>query len=75
MPIYEYRCKKCDAVNEQLLRKATDGPGNCPSCGHGELERVMSAFNALSSGDRPRCDNPDPYCGADPSCCAGCPKR
>ena len=32
MPIYEYKCRKCGAEFEQLLKRA-DEKVNCPECG------------------------------------------
>lgn len=45
MPIYEYKCQKCDHV-EEVLQKGTDpfyfeGRG-CPNCGAMEMVRLMS---------------------------------
>jgi putative FmdB family regulatory protein len=50
MPLYEYDCLKCGRRFEVLVR----GPEAvaCPSCGHAELERVISAFAVSSDGIR-----------------------
>lgn len=40
MPIYEYRCKKCQHEFEQLVF-ASDTP-KCPSCDTTKLEKLMS---------------------------------
>ena len=40
MPIYDYRCKACNAEFELLVRGAT-APA-CPMCGATELERALS---------------------------------
>ncbi len=41
MPIYEYQCKRCSKVTENI-EGAHDRPlARCPSCG-GKVERVMS---------------------------------
>ncbi|HSV29582.1 MAG TPA: zinc ribbon domain-containing protein [Candidatus Omnitrophota bacterium] len=44
MPLYSYRCKGCDHQFETLVMGA-DTP-SCPSCGGGELERLLSVTNA-----------------------------
>jgi putative FmdB family regulatory protein len=43
MPVYEFRCLKCDEVFEILVIKNQDEVEmKCPHCGSGELERVLS---------------------------------
>ncbi len=42
MPLYEYRCKKCDAHFERI-QKFSDAPlRTCEACG-GTLERLLSS--------------------------------
>ena len=42
MPIYEYRCKKCAAQTEVLLRSSDKPPTRCAECG-GRLEKLISS--------------------------------
>ena len=50
MPIYEYRCKQCDAQFDVLQRVGEDGKDLvCPECGAKSAERLMSLF--ASSGN------------------------
>jgi len=43
MPIYEYRCKKCEKQTEVLLRSSDDKPPTrCRECG-GRLEKMISS--------------------------------
>ncbi|HEY94213.1 MAG TPA: zinc ribbon domain-containing protein [Dehalococcoidia bacterium] len=51
MPIYEYKCKKCDGKFE-MLRGMFDSDDNirCPECGEEHPERVFSVFGSKSSG-------------------------
>jgi len=45
MPIYEFRCKGCDRKFSVLFRTYSASPShNCPECGRGKIERVMSSF-------------------------------
>jgi len=41
MPIYEYRCKKCGAHLEVLVRSSDKQPKRCRKCG-GALEKQFS---------------------------------
>jgi putative FmdB family regulatory protein len=42
MPIYEYRCKKCGAHMEVLVRSSDKPPKRCRKCG-GTLEKQFSS--------------------------------
>lgn len=42
MPIYEYRCKKCGAQTEVLLKLSDKQPSRCRECG-GRLEKLISS--------------------------------
>lgn len=54
MPIYEYRCEKCDDVFEALVRNATDTRTiRCPRCDGRTLERVPSVFAARGATEKP----------------------
>ena len=51
MPIYEYQCKKCSEITEEL-QKFSDPPlKKCPHCG-GRLNKLMSlnTFHLKGSG-------------------------
>ena len=41
MPIYEFACRACGAVEEHLLALGADGPATCEACG-GALRRKFS---------------------------------
>jgi putative FmdB family regulatory protein len=67
MPVYEYACRACDAVEEHLQPMGSEAPGPCRACG-GELRRRFSrvavkyqgwgftSTDKLVAGDRPRKD-------------------
>lgn len=44
MPLHTYRCEKCQAVFEALVRPNRPEPAACQICGHGEITRQLSAF-------------------------------
>ena len=58
MPIYEYRCTKCDHVIEKILQKSeAEDCGDtivepCPQCKNGTFQKVMSVPG-------PSWDNPE----------------
>lgn len=51
MPIYEYQCEKCGAVEEALQKVSDDPLSNCPHCS-GKLHKLIShsAFHLKGSG-------------------------
>ena len=42
MPLYEYRCKKCDK-NFEILQKSNE-KAVCPECGGKSMEKLFSVF-------------------------------
>lgn len=47
MPIFEFRCKKCEHQFETITGSGEDGSGlKCPQCGKIGLEKLMSIFSA-----------------------------
>jgi putative FmdB family regulatory protein len=42
VPIYEYRCGKCDHRFEEYLSTSDKPAPPCPECGSAEVERVWS---------------------------------
>ncbi|MBU0529255.1 zinc ribbon domain-containing protein [bacterium] len=45
MPMYDYRCKNCDEVFEELVYSSMvpDEEIKCPNCGQNNSERLLSA--------------------------------
>jgi len=50
MPIFEYACRSCQHRFEAIVR-ANDVP-RCPSCGGGDLEKLISSFAVDSPTSR-----------------------
>jgi putative FmdB family regulatory protein len=44
MPIYEYRCEKCQGRFEEYLSTSTKPAPPCPECGSKEVTRLMSSM-------------------------------
>jgi len=47
MPIYEFICNACATPFEELIRNGTKPV--CPSCGTGDVQRLLSSFAVHSS--------------------------
>ncbi len=45
MPMYEYKCTKCENLFEHLARSMSEAAPKCPECG-GKTEKQFSTFNA-----------------------------
>ena len=50
MPLYEYACKQCSQVFEQLVLGSA-APSPCPKCGSKALERLISAASGRMGED------------------------
>lgn len=48
MPVFEYRCKKCDEKFEQLVFSAEEIV-ECPKCGNEDNQKLISAFAGTHS--------------------------
>jgi len=49
MPMYEFRCRKCGATFEELVKRA-DEEVKCPKCGSARLEKLFSRLGAVGGG-------------------------
>ncbi|GAX59824.1 regulatory protein, FmdB family [Candidatus Scalindua japonica] len=47
MPLYEYKCKKCEKISEILQRN--NEKVVCPECGSKSLEKQFSVFASSSA--------------------------
>lgn len=51
MPIYEFRCIKCNEVFEFLMKPGEESvEAVCPKCGSEDFERIMSCTNFAMGG-------------------------
>ncbi|MBN1982743.1 MAG: zinc ribbon domain-containing protein [Chitinivibrionales bacterium] len=69
MPIYEYQCKSCHHIFEELVSKISNETRPCPSCSSPDTEKLMSAAGINTRGKEPACASTCPSVGA--SCCSG----
>lgn len=52
MPIYEYRCDKCEHQFEALQTVGADGKNlACPECGATAPEKILSVFASAATGN------------------------
>jgi putative FmdB family regulatory protein len=51
MPIYEYRCEACGKRSTSLLPRFSSPDPPCPHCGKPSLQRLVSTFATVSSGE------------------------
>lgn len=51
MPIYEYKCTQCGAVEERHEPVGSAISHSCPECG-GEAQRVFSTFTFVMSNKK-----------------------
>ncbi len=68
MPIYEYKCEKCDTNFEKLQTKTEKVV--CPSCGGVSLQRLFSVFAKSSSSELSSSEGSIPA-SAPGGCCKG----
>lgn len=70
MPLYEYSCRSCENRFEVLQRLGEDAAGvRCPTCDHGEVEKVFSTFAAGGQNGRSSSELTAQPAG----CCRGTP--
>jgi putative FmdB family regulatory protein len=63
MPLFEYRCARCDKKFEELVS------GNsteivCPACGSKETQKLLSVFASVSGSSESGAACPRPGCGS-----------
>jgi len=52
MPLYEFKCLKCNEFFELLImKKGEEVEMQCPKCSSGEFERVLSNTSYAMKGD------------------------
>jgi putative FmdB family regulatory protein len=74
MPIFEYRCPKCELVFEELVSgENRDTSIACPNCGSKETEKLMSVIGAISMGKSSSNTYCQSHCSNTQSCASsGC---
>jgi putative FmdB family regulatory protein len=56
MPIYEFRCRKCDEVFERFMKVDEGGDSlKCPYCGEKKPEKILSSFSSSKGSESSSC--------------------
>ncbi len=65
MPLFEFTCRKCGTLFEEILSLADLelGPPKCPNCGSQRTERGLSTFSTSSATGKAPCGAPPGGCG------------
>ncbi len=50
MPIYEYRCHKCENVFEEIQKITAEPKATCPKCGSTDTQRLVSQTSFILKG-------------------------
>ena len=49
MPIYEYKCKKCNHIFEELVSSGKGKIYSCPKCSSENTSKIMSVVGGIST--------------------------
>ncbi len=60
MPIYEYRCEKCNSSFEKLVFAGEEGEVKCPECGNRDVKKVISACSFMGTPSMGSCASASP---------------
>ncbi len=75
MPLYEFQCRQCQVVFEELVRMGNNGEGvQCPACDGDQVLKLMSTCYGRSSdggGNYQSISGQGCDCGGDCGSCGG----
>lgn len=74
MPIFDYECQKCGAVQEIRVPRYDSTP-QCPKCGSDEMKKLPALFSAMTAPASNGCPNQSACAeanGGGHHCCGGC---
>ena len=63
MPIYEYKCNKCENEFEKLVFAGDDNEISCPDCKSQEISKKMSAVSFMGGNSLGQCATGAPSAG------------
>ena len=68
MPIFEYKCTKCEHTMEFLEKAGGKGRHICERCGSSAMQKLFSSFAVGRSGPAAPCDSCPSSLGPGQSC-------
>ena len=70
MPIYEYKCRDCGKVFEEIVSLGSNKSFPCPACTSAKTEKILSVIGGIGKGaaETVSCGSGCPSAG---SCCSG----
>jgi len=57
MPIYEYKCEKCNNCFEKLVFASDDEDVACPCCGTKKVKKLLSGASFLGTSGHGSCSS------------------
>ncbi len=51
MPMFEFKCKTCGEIFEELVSSSKTGSVECEKCGSKDTEKLMSTFASTGSSN------------------------
>lgn len=58
MPIFEYKCEKCNSVFEMFVRSKKESESvSCINCGSKKINKLFSSFYSHVKNDSLRCES------------------
>ena len=73
MPIYEYKCGRCDRVFEEFIRSAADEKSlKCPKCGSRKYGKMFSVFAAQGTQSKASSAAGSGCCNCHSGSCSTC---
>ena len=72
MPMFEFCCRACGEVFEELIRSGDTEAPACPACGAGDTERRITAPAPLKTGAFPYKPGPVRPLGTGGPSCGSC---
>ena len=66
MPLYEFTCRKCGSVFEEIMSFTEMEQGNlkCPQCSSSRVDRSLSTFSTGTASSDTPCGAPAGSCGS-----------
>jgi putative FmdB family regulatory protein len=73
MPMYEYKCRACGSVFEELVNQISQATLPCPKCSSKDTEKLMSACGTIMGGGKADfgCPSASSCAAAGGGCCGG----